>query len=127
MCSLMAGGEHADGVDAGGATGCCGPCRLVVNRANPGAAYDPRRHRGEAPRPCTDIQGRTIREITPGQEQPADSWLRAAPAGRRTANAGARGADRSVRRVSSIALVMTSCRSVESREPDEVTTGSCRS
>ena len=81
--SLAGGCEHAHGGRRrrrGGAAAHAAAGGARRRRRRGGA--DPRRHRGEAPRPRAAVQGRDDpRDPPPGEEQPADRGRAAAPAG----------------------------------------------
>ncbi len=81
--SLAGGSSMRMEVDAGGATVLLRTLPLVVHGARRGrGSADPRRHRGEAPGPGADVQGRHHPgDPPPGEEQPADGGGAAAPAG----------------------------------------------
>ena len=95
--SLAGGSSMRMEVDAGGAAVLLRTLPLVVARDGGGrGGADPRRHRGEAPRPRAAVQGRDHpRDPPPGEEQPADGGRAAAAAGApHQQRRGPRGADR---------------------------------
>ena len=99
------------------------PCSAAACRSSPaerstgGAAAAPRRHRGAQAGQAAALEGRDDpRDPPPGQEQPADDLVAAAPAGASARDPEAKAAvNESVRRIRTIALVHETL----SREPGD--------
>jgi hypothetical protein len=82
-------------------------CSTRPGRVTGRRAAGARRHRGAQARPAAAVEGRhDPRDPPPGEEQPADDLLAAAPAGAKVARPSAKAAiAESVRRIRTIALV----------------------